>query len=133
MRRYLFPFRSSTFLRRTKGETMAAPYTLHVDRNVTISIKTKDWTQEGAAGKPMVGFQLRIGNMHIGGVAAANSDGQTVTCTLKVPQIHNAGHGPWPSELRIAYCIGMNPADGAFMGLAPHELPQPIAAGQVSL
>jgi hypothetical protein len=98
---------------------------LHVNHTVTFSIKTKDWNPTAL---PMVGFALRCGNdSYATGVAAANSDGQTVTVTLTVPQVHHQGGGPWPCELRIAYCTGVQP-NGHF-GLP--QMPEPIATGQV--
>ena len=101
---------------------------LHVDRNVTISIKTKDWD---SSAHPMVGFALQIGqNVYVVGTAPANADGQTVSVTLKIPQIHNAGPGPFPCALRIAYCDGVQ-ADGFFTPKESIMLPQPIATGQV--
>ena len=100
---------------------------LHVDRNVTISIKTKDWDKTA---HPMVGFSLQIGsNVYVVATAAANSDGQTVSVTMKIPQIHNAGPGPFPCALRIAYCDAIQP-DGFFV---PNTIlpPHPIATGTV--
>ncbi len=102
---------------------------LHVERQVTISIKTKDWNPTAL---PMVGFALRIHNgVFAVGTAPANSDGQTVSVTLKIPRIDNAGSGPWPCELKVAYCAAVQP-DGHFV---PNTaMPQfPIATGQVFL
>ena len=100
---------------------------LHVERSVTISIKTKDWNDSAL---PMVGFRLQIGaNIYVVGTAPANSDGQTVSCTLKIPRIDNAGPGPFPCELRIAYCNGIQ-QDGFFQPPTAFP-PQPIGVGQV--
>ena len=102
---------------------------LHTDRQVTVSIKTKDWSP---AALPNVGFQLQIGaNVFVVGMAPANSDGQTVTVTLQIPQIHGAGNGPWPSALKIAYCAVMLPS-GHF---DPPQVtpPAPLAVGEVGI
>lgn len=102
---------------------------LRVGREVTISIKCKDW-KPGAP--PMVGFCLRIAAGQHGvwacGQAAVNAPDQTVSCTLKIPQIVDCGNGPWGSELRIAYCHGMNPANGAVPFVQPTipDQPQPF-------
>ena len=102
---------------------------LHVEHNVTFSIKTKDWNAQAL---PMVGFSLRI-HGHLGGVltvvatAPANSNGQTVSVPMKIPRVDGQGQSPWPCELRIAYCTGVQP-NGDF-GLP--ALPDPIALGNI--
>lgn len=102
---------------------------LHVNRQVTISIKTKDWNPTAL---PMVGFSLQIGaGVYAVGTCPANSDGQTATVTLKIPEIHNAGNGPWPCHLRIAYCAAVQP-DGHFVPNSAMPA-APIATGQVYL
>ena len=102
---------------------------LHVDHNVTISINTKDWSSDAL---PMVGFSLHIignlgGNLFVVAIAPANSDGQTVSVSMKIPHVDNQGAPPWACELRIAYCTGVQ-GNGDF-GLP--NLPQPIATGRI--
>lgn len=84
----------------------AAMPRLHVNCSVKISIKTKDWNPSAL---PMVGFCLQVGrDAFVGGQCAVNSDGQTATVTLKIPQANHQGNGPYPTALFIAYCSGCN-------------------------
>ena|SRR2546425_6013026 len=99
---------------------------LHVNHNVTFSIKTKDWN---ASAHPMVGFCLQIGsNVYVSATAPATADGQTVTVTMKIPFINGQGDGPWDCALRVAYCAGVQ-NDGFFVPTQP--IPEPIAKGKV--
>jgi hypothetical protein len=100
---------------------------LHVNHTVTISIKTRDWNPSAL---PMVGFSLQIeSNVYVVATAPASSDGQTVSVTMKIPQINGHGPGPWACALRIAYCAAVQP-DGHFIPNPTGEI-QPIALGQV--